>query len=65
MICRAVLDKKIPHDNILWNLDDVDTLKCVKNYIAENKNTPHFGASGRYFSFGANALYKIDDKNHQ
>ena len=61
MICRFVLDKKRPHNGTLWHLDNVDTLTLVNNSIVGNKNTPYFGASDRYFSFGANALYKIDD----
>ena len=38
-------------------------LKCVKKSIVEKKSTPHFGVLGQYFSFGMNALYKIDHKN--
>ena len=38
-------------------------LRSVKKSIVGNKSTPHFGATGQYFSFGVNALYKIDHKN--
>ena len=37
-------------------------MRKVKKSIVGNKNTPHFGASGNYFLFGMNGLYRIDDK---
>ena len=44
----------------IWNEEDYNLLKPVKNSFVGNSNTPHFGAQGKYFSFGVNALYKID-----
>ena len=48
---------------MFWHEKDLQMLKSVKKSIVEKKSTPHFGASGQYFSFSMNALYKIDHKN--
>ena len=61
-MCRSILDSKKQDTNTL-NDEDPCLLKSVKNLIVGNKNTPHFGADGRYFSFGINSLYKIDKKD--
>ena len=61
MICRALIDFKKQGKEREWNEDDYNLLRLVKNSIVGNKNTPHFGAAGKYYSFGTNALYKIDE----
>lgn len=62
MICRAILDSK-KRDTNMWNDEEFHLLRRVKNSIVGNKNTPHFGADGKYFSFGINILYNIDKKD--
>ena len=60
ILCHAVIDNK-SHDAI-WTEDDICILKKVKNSVVVNQNTTHFGATGKYFSFGMNACYKVDKK---
>ena len=62
MLCHAVLDRNGKDNSTFWNSDDLNTLQFIKTSIVGTKSTPHFGASGKYFSFGANGVYKIDDK---
>ena len=62
MLARAVLDKRDKNFVDTWEEKDYKLLRKVKNSIVGNKNTPHFGASGNYFLFGMNGLYRIDDK---
>ena len=62
MLARAVVDKTVHYPDIIWEEKDYTLLKKVKKSIVGNKNTPHFGASGKYFSFGMNGFYKIDEK---
>ena len=59
MICRAFITMR-DQNKIVWNEEDYNLLKSVKNLFVGNSNTPHFCAQGKYFSFGVNALYKID-----
>ena len=62
MLARAIWDKIDQKSTDIWEEKDYKLLKKVKKSIIRNKNTPHFGASENYFSFGMNRLYRIDDK---
>ena len=55
MICRALINTAQDEENTRWNEKDYKLLKSVKNSHVGHNNTPHFGAQGKYFSFGVNA----------
>ena len=61
ILCRAVIDGNCTTESY-WHQEDLLVLNRIKNSVVGNKNTPHFGAKGKYYSFGINALYKIDEK---
>ena len=46
-----------------WTRDDVLHLQKCKQSVVGNKNHPHFGAKGEYFSFGLSSVYKIDNNS--
>ena len=64
MICRAFMNAKDKKNKIVWNEEDFNILKLVTNSFVDNSNTPHFGAQGKYFSFGVNMSYKIDENKY-
>ena len=57
------VDKRDQKSTDMWEEKDYKLLKKVKKSIVGNKNTPHFGALGNYFSFGMNRLYRINEKS--
>ena len=61
ILCRAVIGRNCTTESY-WHQEDLSVLNRIKNSVVGNKNTPHFGAKGKYYSFGINALYKIDEK---
>lgn len=62
MLCSAVIDNNNVL-NITWDTSDFNKLKRTKHLVVGNKNTPHFGAKGYYFSSGLSAVYKVTNNS--